>query len=401
MNFKDTDVLILAGGRGTRIKSITNKIPKTLIQFNKRPILDLLLFHISKYNFNRIFILTSYMSKKIFKKYHNKFYNFIKIICHKENKRLGTWGAIYNIRKKIKKNFIIINGDTLFNCELQNFLKFKLVNEDLVMFVSNNHFYKKNNKLVNLKLTKKKNIVISEKSKFINSGYYYSSYKIFNKNYKDKTSIENEVIPDLIKKKKIKGIIENKKIIDIGTRENLVYAKKNIPKMLLKPAIFFDRDGVINYDFGHVYKFKDFKFKPGVIRTLKFLSKKNIYIFIVTNQAGIAKGLYKKKDFYILHKKIKNYLLNQKIFINDIKFSPFHANAIVKKYKKKSNFRKPGNLMIEELFSKWYIIRNRSFMIGDSISDKIAAKKSKLYFEFPQRNIYNQVKNICKKYKIK
>ena len=123
-------------------------------------------------------------------------------------------------------------------------------------------------------------------------------------------------------------------------------------------------------------------------------------IIIVTNQAGIAKGLYKEKDFYILHKKIKNYLLNRGIFINEIKFSPYHPNAIIKKYKKKSNFRKPGNLMIEELFSEWNIIRKKSFMIGDSSTDKLAAKKSRLYFEYPKNNIYNQIKQICKKYKL-
>ena len=145
---------------------------------------------------------------------------------------------------------------------------------------------------------------------------------------------------------------------------------------------------------------KDFKFKPGIIKTLKYLSKKNIYIFIVTNQAGIAKGKYSEEDFYNLHKKIKDYLISKKIFINDVKFSPYHPSAIIKKYKKKSGLRKPGNLMIEHLFSEWDIIRKRSFMIGDSFTDKLAAKKSNLYFEFPKKDIYNQIIKICNKFKI-
>ena len=56
--------------------------------------------------------------------------------------------------------------------------------------------------------------------------------------------------------------------------------------------------------------------------------------------------------------------------------------------------------MIEELFSEWNIVRDKSFMIGDSLTDKFAAEKSKLYFEFPNINIYNQINRICKKYKI-
>ena len=400
MNFKDTDIIILAGGRGIRIKEITSKIPKPLIKFNKKPLLGLILNNISKYNFNKIFILAGYKGNKIYKKYHNQYFNFSKIHCITEKKRLGTWGAVINIKKKIKRNFILINGDTIYNANLHNLLKFKLKNEDMVILITKNHSYKENSKLNNLQINSKKEIFFSKKNKFINSGCYYLTKKLLsNKNIK-RSSIENDIIPELIKKKRIKGIIENKELVDVGTKKNLIIAKKKIPKILKKPAIFFDRDGVINYNYGYVHKFKDFKFKPGVIKALKFLSKKNIYIFIVTNQAGIAKGLYKEKDFYILHKKIKKYLTNKEIFINDVKFSPFHPKAIIQKYKKKSNYRKPGNLMIENLFSNWEIIRNKSFMIGDSITDKLAAKKSRLYFEYPKKDIYSQIKKICDKFKI-
>lgn len=400
MHQKNIDVLILAGGRGVRIKNITNKIPKPLITFNKKPLLNFILQHISKYNFNRIIILTGYKAYKIKERYHNKIFNFTKIFCIKEKRRLGTWGAIFNIRKKLKKRFIVVNGDTLFESKLENLLKFKLCNEKIVMLISNNHNYKENYKLNNIKLDNKNNIIFDKKSKFINSGQYYMSKEILNKKNKNKYSIENEIIPELVKYKKIKGIIQNNEIIDIGTKKNLVYAKKNIPKITFKPAVFFDRDGVINYDYGHVFKFKDFKFKPGIIRALKFLSKKNLYIFIITNQAGIAKGIYNEKDFYVLHKKIKQYLVNKNIFIHEVKFSPYHPEAIIKKYRKNSKLRKPGNLMIEKLFSEYNIIRKKSFMIGNSLTDKLAAKKSNLYFDFPEKNIYIQIKKICNILKI-
>ena len=75
-----------------------------------------------------------------------------------------------------------------------------------------------------------------------------------------------------------------------------------------KPAAFLDRDGVINYDYGYVYKLKDFKFRPGVIQGLKLLKKRGFYIFVITNQSGIARGLFKEKDFLKLHK-----IINQKL----------------------------------------------------------------------------------------
>ena len=64
-----------------------------------------------------------------------------------------------------------------------------------------------------------------------------------------------------------------------------------------KPGAFLDRDGVINYDTGYLYKYEDFKLRPGVIKGLKLLIKKKYRIFIVTNQSGIAKGLFTEKDF--------------------------------------------------------------------------------------------------------
>ena len=164
-----------------------------------------------------------------------------------------------------------------------------------------------------------------------------------------------------------------------------------------KPAVFLDRDGTINYDYGYTYKFTEFKFRPYVIKGLQYLSKRKYLIFIVTNQAGIAKGKFKLKDLNKLHRSLKKYLFKKKIKINEIQYCPYHPNGIVKKYKKKTGFRKPGNLMIKEIFKKWNIDVKKSFMIGDRLSDKLAAKKSKLYFEYVKNNFYLQVKKIANK----
>jgi D,D-heptose 1,7-bisphosphate phosphatase len=399
INLKKLAVVILAGGRGSRIKKITNNIPKALIKFNNKPLLTLILNNISKYSFKKIYILAGYKGAKIYKKYNSKYFNFNKVECIIEKKRLGTFGALVNIKKKLTKNFIVINGDTIFNANLES-LKNSDLKKELVMFLTKKHSYKENKKLTNLGIKKNKIIFYSKKDKYINSGTYLLSKKIFNKRFLNKSSLENDIISKLIEERKISGYVQNKKLIDVGTSKNLIYANKNIKKLLEKPAIFFDRDGVINYDYGYVYKYSNFKFRHNVIKALKFLTKKNIYLFIITNQAGIAKGYFKKKDFYNLHIKIKDYLIKKKIYINDIKFSPYHVNGIIKKYSKNSGYRKPGNLMIKELFKSWIVLKNKSFMIGDQITDKRAAQRSNLYFEYVENDIYEQVKRICTNLKI-
>ena len=161
-----------------------------------------------------------------------------------------------------------------------------------------------------------------------------------------------------------------------------------------KPAAFLDRDGVINYDFGYVYKYEDFKLRPGVVKGLKLLNKNNYRIFIVSNQSGIARGFFKKKDVELLHKSFKKSLRKHKIKIHDIKFSPFHSKGKIKRYAKNSRTRKPDNLMIKQLLRKWPTNVQNSFMIGDKKSDKMCAKKSGLYFEFAKKNLFYQIKNI-------
>ena len=164
-----------------------------------------------------------------------------------------------------------------------------------------------------------------------------------------------------------------------------------------KHAVFLDRDGTINFDYGYTYKFSEFKFRPHVIKGLKYLSKRKYLIFIVTNQAGVAKGKFKISDLIKLNSQLKNYLKRKKILINDIEYCPYHPDGIIKKYRKKTNFRKPGNLMIKKILKKWKVNTKKCFMLGDKKSDKLAAKKSKIYFEYVKPNFYLQVRKIEKK----
>ena len=164
-----------------------------------------------------------------------------------------------------------------------------------------------------------------------------------------------------------------------------------------KRSVFLDRDGTINYDFGYVHKFSNFKFKPHVIKGLQYLTGNKYLIFIVTNQAGLAKGKFQLSDLLRLNKKLNIFFKKKRIKISRISYCPYHPKGLVKKYTKKSIFRKPGNGMIREIVKKWNIDCKKSFMIGDKVTDKIAAKKSSLYFQYAKKNFYTQIKNIEKK----
>ena len=251
---------------------------------------------------------------------------------------------------------------------------------------------------LNRLILKKNKVLFNKNGDLVNGGIYFFKQK-FLKHVSNKfSSLENDIIPLLIKKKLVNGKLFDNFFLDIGSPKKFKQAPKKLLNYFKRPAIFLDRDGVINYDFGHVYKFKDFKFRPHVLSALKFLNKKKYYIFIVTNQSGIAKGFYSEQLFLKLHKKIRSFLSKENIFIDDIQYAPYHKDAKIKKYKKNSLLRKPGNLMLKNIMNEWHVNTKKSFMIGDQISDQIAAKKSKLYFEFVKKDLLNQVKKINKKF---
>ena len=144
---------------------------------------------------------------------------------------------------------------------------------------------------------------------------------------------------------------------------------------MLKVA-FLDRDGVINIDFGHVHKKDNFVFIEGVINAMKLLNANQFKIIIVTNQAGIAKGLYSEDDYNKLTIWYLKILKEKGIEVLDVFFCPYHINSNIKKYKKDSFNRKPNPGMFLEAMKKYGIDKGNSFTVGDKLSDIEASKKS-------------------------
>ena len=390
------DLIILAGGRGSRISKLTKKKPKPLIKFKNKHFISYLINHYSKYPFQKIFILAGYKGRQIFKKFNKKISNGIEIECIVEKTELGTGGALSQLGKKTSNNLIIMNGDSFIKSDLSNFFINTKQKDSNYIFLTKSKIYKSNKTLSNLNINRKS--FINFNGNLMNTGIYYLKNSILKKIPKRKISLENSIIYDLIKKEKIKGKISQSKFIDIGTYKNLYFGKKNFHKQFEQPAAFLDRDGVINYDYGHVHNMRNFHLRLNVIKGLKYLNKKNYNIFIVTNQSGIARGMFTENEYLSFYKSIKEYFFSKGCFVNDMQYCPFLKGALIKKYNKSSKLRKPGNLMILNLMNKWIIDKKKSFMIGDHKKDQFAAKKSKLYFEYAKNNFNSQIQKIIKNF---
>lgn len=393
---KDIDLVILAGGKGTRIKKFINS-PKPVAKFNNLNFLDYIFQNYSINSFKNIYILAGFKGDEITKIYNRKIFNLKKVNIILEKYPMDTGGALYGIKKIVKNNFILTNGDSIVDIDLKQFTRKKLNNSLIKMALISKKFTKNKNKLNNISI-KGKDIVFEKNSKYMNSGVYYCNKNLFKIIKNQKISLENDILPNLIKQKKVVGeILKSKYFLDIGTPYYFIRASKILNKLFKKPAVFFDRDNTLIEDKGYTFKTKDLKFKNNAIKAIKYLINKNYYVFLVTNQAGIAKGYFKEKDFYYFQNFMKKKMKKFGAYFHDIEYCPYHPNAKVKKYKKKTELRKPGNLMLKNIEKKWLIDKSKSFMIGDNVKDEKTSKKSNIYFEYAKDNLLSQVKTIYKK----
>ena len=163
---------------------------------------------------------------------------------------------------------------------------------------------------------------------------------------------------------------------------------------------FLDRDGVINVDKGYISKISDFKINPGLGKAINLLNKNNFLVIIVTNQSGIGRGLISLKQLKTIHNYLKRKIKKYNAKIDDIYFCPYHPWFGKGKYKKSSQDRKPGSGMLKKAIKKWKINCSESFMIGDKITDKLAAKGANVKFFYKKhKNLNTQLKKIINKSK--
>ena len=137
-----------------------------------------------------------------------------------------------------------------------------------------------------------------------------------------------------------------------------------------RPAAFFDRDGVLNVDRGYVHEPGEIVWIPGAARALLRLRRAGFFVFVVTNQGGIGRGLYGEADVHALHDYMQRELGGA---VDAFRFCPHHPEAELARYRVECRCRKPAPGMIEGLLDEYPVRRAGSFLVGDRESDLEAA----------------------------
>ena len=145
-----------------------------------------------------------------------------------------------------------------------------------------------------------------------------------------------------------------------------------------KPAVFFDRDGVLNKDIGYLHKIEDFSWLDGAVEAIKYCNDHGYWAFVVTNQSGIARGYYTEADVQLLHKEVNALLRAKGAHVDAFFYCPHHPQGIIELYRKKCSCRKPGTEMIRQAAQSYPIDMKHSLLIGDKESDMQCAEKAGL-----------------------
>ena len=395
--------VILVGGKGSRLGEITKKFPKPMLEFDSKPFLLHLINQLKSFGFTKIVLLAGHAAEVVeeyFKK--NKLFG-VSIEIIKEKELLGTGGALINAYDLLEDQFFLMNGDSMID---GNWLPMNnLLNEEncismaLVKMSDCSRFGSvvlKDNKVISF--LEKQN---SNSEGLINGGIYCIQKKILRDYKVERLSFENDILSNFVEKQKVSGKEINGYFIDIGIPESLEEAKKK-KWIANKKAVVFDRDGTLNYDNGYTHRVSDLKWKEGAIKLLKFLNDSNILVFVATNQAGIAKGIFHESDMHKFHLEMQHQLRNIGAHIDGFYFCPYHIDAKVSQYKLDSDDRKPKTGMLKKICEEFSLEKENMLMIGDRDTDIQCAENfnisSILYNGID--NLFSLSDNIIKKLRI-
>lgn len=400
--------VIMAGGKGTRIASVRNDVPKPMISICGKPILEYQIENLKTCGLTDIILVIGYLGDKI-KDYFGDGSKFdVKIEYFIEDHPLGTAGALFKM-PQLTEDFLLLCGDVIMDVDFNRFIEFHKSHKAWASLMShpNGHPFDSSLLVTEIEVPKVKGGMPEDTHKVIrwmakedertyyknrvNAGIEIISPELLKETKKnfiprhpetpDKIDLDRDVLKPNIKSGRIFAYDTPEYIKDMGTPEryyevenDIVSGKVHARNLKNKQkAIFLDRDGTINKMVGFITKPEQFELIDGAAEAVKAINKSGYLAIVVTNQPVIARGDCTFEELQTVHEKMETELGKKGAFIDAIYICPHHTDKGFPgerlEYKCDCDCRKPKPGLLLQAAKDFNIDLPESYMIGDSDRD--------------------------------
>jgi D-glycero-D-manno-heptose 1,7-bisphosphate phosphatase len=400
--------IIMAGGKGTRIKSIASDIPKPMIKIDGVPILEWEIRSLRDQGFTDIIITISHLGEHISNYFGDGTDFGVKIRYFNEVIPLGNAGALFKLRDELGDDpFLLLNADAIFDVDFNRMVEFHKNKNALVTLFThpNSHPYDSGliiageNRSVEKWLAKEDERPIYYRNR-VNAGLHVIDPKVLDQAIINIEEIGNEGPDGKIKKvdldrQLLKPLSGTGKMFcydspeyvkDMGTPERFYAVEKDFRAgrvaarnlKNIQKAVFLDRDGTINKYIGFLSKEEEFELLPGVAEAIKKINNSGYLTIVVTNQPVIARGEVTWGELEEIHNKMETLLGLEGAYLDGIYFCPHHPHngyeGEIPELKINCDCRKPKPGLLLRAAKEFNINLGESFMVGDGENDILAGE---------------------------
>lgn len=388
---KRVKAVIMAGGFGKRLQKLSGDRPKPMVEICGRPVLEYQIENLRKFGITEIIIVVHHLKDKIMRYFGDGAFFGVNISYYEEDKPLGTAGALFEIKDRLTDDFLLINGDLIFSVDFGRMIGFHTKNEALAtLFVHpNSHPY--DSELVaynkdNVVTDWFKNDGHGNHTNCVNAGIHILSKKVLDFTpVQSKLNLRADVLEPIIPTGRVFAYRSAEYVKDMGTSDRYRHVTADMEKGIVfskradkrQKAVFLDRDGTINKYKGYITSPKQLELISGAADAIKKINRSGYLAIVVTNQPSIAMGRMSYAVLDEIHAKLDTLLGEDGAFVDALYFCPHHPDSgfegEVTELKIKCDCRKPSGGMIRQAAEDFNIDLSRSFMVGDSERDVLAA----------------------------
>lgn len=386
-------VVILAGGKGTRLAEVRTDIPKPMMPVAGKPLLEYQLDMCERQGIEKAILLVNHLKDSIVAHFGNA-YKSMSIEYFVEETPLGTVGGIKEVEDKLEGDFLVLYGDVMMEMDLERLYQFHLDREAEATLVVHPNDHPYDSDLVEVGQNDEVIHFLSKPHEegfqyhnLVNAAAYVFHSSVLKRLEKGvKADFGKDIFPKWVGEVKMFGYSTPEYLKDMGTPDRLKRVEADVESGKVarrslthkQKCIFLDRDGVLNYDTDLIDKPEDLLLYDWTPRAIQRINKSDYLSVITTNQSVVARGMVDEAGLAEIHKKMETDLGNQRAFVDAIYYCPHHPDRGFEgerpEYKIDCDCRKPKPGMIMKATKRFNIDLRNSWMIGDSSRDIEAGK---------------------------